>query len=110
MPAPRWPAALLGVALLGVAPTACGKQALGMIDAGDGVGHAEKVSNTPAEGCHRFRAGVTRVANYTQNDIVLYRTADCTVPPGGQSDYLSAQSSDAVVRSTPPWRSFSVVH
>ncbi|MFF4014874.1 hypothetical protein [Streptomyces sp. NPDC001843] len=110
MPAPRSLAALAGIALLGVALTACDEQALGTIDARNGIRPVETISNPPVDGCHRFRAGVTHVRNFTGNDIVLYQRADCTEQSGGDSVYLPTQTSDAVVRSTGPWRSFTIVH
>ncbi|MET8947166.1 hypothetical protein ABZX30_27270 [Streptomyces sp. NPDC004542] len=110
MPVPRSLAALTGIALLGLASTACDEQALGTIDARNGVRPVETISNPSVDGCHRFRAGVTHVANYSQNDIILYPTADCTEPPGAASVYLPTQTSDQVVRSTGLWRSFTIVH
>ncbi|MFF4487840.1 hypothetical protein ACFY0F_15315 [Streptomyces sp. NPDC001544] len=110
MPAPRSLAVLTGIALLGVALTACDEQALGTIDARNGVRTVETISNPPVGGCHRFREAVTHVANHLENDIVLHQRADCTEPPGGQSFYLPTQTSDMVVRSTGLWRSFTIVH
>ncbi|MEU6549190.1 hypothetical protein ABZ915_02740 [Streptomyces sp. NPDC046915] len=110
MPAPRSLAALTGIALLGLALTACDEQALGTIDARSGVRPVEKISNPSVDGCHRFREGVTAVHNYTENDIILFQTTDCTEPPGGQSVYLPTQTSDQVVHSTGMWRSFTIVH
>ena len=109
MPASRFLTALTAVALLGVALKACDDQALGTIRARNGVRLVETISNPPVDGCHRFREGVTHVTNFTENDIVLYQTADCTEPPGGESIYLSTQTSDSVVRSTGVWRSFTIV-
>ncbi|MGW2637168.1 hypothetical protein [Streptomyces sp. NPDC001348] len=110
MPAPRSLAALIGIALFGVALTACDEQALGTIDTRNGVRPVETISNPSVGGCHRFREGVTHVRNFTENDIVLYQSADCTEPPGGDSVYLPTQTSDAVVRATGLWRSFTIVH
>lgn len=110
MPVPRSLAALTGIAVLGLALTACDEQALGTIDARNGVRPVETISNPRTDGCHRFREGVTAVHNYTQNDIILYRTPDCTEPPGGQSLYLPTQTSDQAVRRTGPWQSFTIVH
>ncbi|MFI5961152.1 hypothetical protein ACIA8J_03180 [Streptomyces asoensis] len=110
MAASRSLTALAGIMLLGAALTACGDQALGTIETRDGVKPVEKISNPSSDGCHRFVKGVTHVANYTQSDIVLYQTADCSEPPGEDSTYLSTQTQDEAVRSTGPWRSFTVVH
>ncbi|MFF3332834.1 hypothetical protein ACFYWX_25280 [Streptomyces sp. NPDC002888] len=103
--------ALSGIVLLGVALTACDeRQALGTIEARHESERVEKISNPGVDGCHRFIEGVTHVDNYTQNDIVLYPTADCTEPPGGESVYLSTQTSDVAVPSEGLWRSFTIVH
>ncbi|MCZ0987623.1 hypothetical protein [Streptomyces diastatochromogenes] len=100
-------AALTGIALLGIALTACQDQASGQVTARNGVRYVETISNPPIHGCHRFRQGVTHVTNYTQSNMLLYTTPDCSVPPGGASIYLTMQSSDEVVRSSGLWRSFS---
>jgi hypothetical protein len=99
-------AALTGIALLGMALTACEDNASGQIMARNGVRPVQTLSNPPTSGCHRFPEGVTHVSNDTLSDIVLYTTPDCTVPKGGESTYLSQQSADEVVRSTGLWRSF----
>ncbi|AWW41319.1 MULTISPECIES: hypothetical protein [Streptomyces] len=102
--------ALTGVVLLGAVLTACEEGALGTIETHNEKGAVETISNPPVDGCNRFNGGVTHVANHTVNDLILYTTADCTVPRGGESIYLSTQTSDDVVRSTGLWRSFTVVH
>ncbi|MGW0883748.1 hypothetical protein [Streptomyces sp. NPDC002671] len=98
--------ALTGIALFGIVLTACQDQASGMIVARKDANLVQSISDPSTGGCHRFREGVTHVDNYTQSDIILYTTPDCTVPRGGQSVYLSVQSSDEVVRSTGLWQSF----
>ncbi|MFF9123506.1 hypothetical protein ACF09J_09440 [Streptomyces sp. NPDC014889] len=107
MPSSRSPAALIGIALLGIALTACQDQASGQVVARSGARLVETLSNPPIHGCHRFPEGVTHVENQTQSNLVLYNTADCTVPPGGQSNYLDIGQSDQVARVTGPWHSFS---
>ncbi|MFJ4617152.1 hypothetical protein [Streptomyces sp. NPDC088812] len=108
---PSW-SALAGVVVLGATLTACGQgEALGTIDTRNAKKElVETISNPRVDGCHRFRAGVTHVANYTVNDLVLYPTADCTEPPGGQSTYLGTQLADTVAPSQGTWRSFTIVH
>ncbi|MFF9091215.1 hypothetical protein ACF1BE_33610 [Streptomyces sp. NPDC014991] len=108
MPASRSVTALTGVIVLGLTLAACQDQVSGQIAAWNGARLVETISNTSTHGCRRFREEVTRVVNYTQNSLLLYTTPDCTVPPGGASIYLDAQSSDEAVRSTGLWRSFSV--
>ncbi|MFJ9814181.1 hypothetical protein ACIRU3_02725 [Streptomyces sp. NPDC101151] len=108
MRASRRLAALTGTAVLGIALTACQDQASGQIVARNDVRPVETISNPSVHGCHRFREGVTRVNNYTQSNLLLYATPDCTVPPGGASIYLTMQSSDEVVPAYGPWRSFSI--
>ncbi|RZB19095.1 hypothetical protein StrepF001_09295 [Streptomyces sp. F001] len=110
MPAKRSLTAFTGVVLLGLVLTACEDRALGTIEAREGTRSVQKISNPPVGGCHQFREGVAHVANYTLNDIILYQTADCTEPQGGESVYLPTQTSDDVVRSTGLWRSFTIVH
>ncbi|MFE3634834.1 hypothetical protein [Streptomyces cellostaticus] len=100
-------AALACVALSGVALAACQDQASGTITGHDGARAVQTFTNPSTEGCHRFRADVTRVDNFTQNSILLYKTPDCTAPQGQEGTYLDMQGSDEVVRSTGPWRSFS---
>ncbi|MFS4092297.1 hypothetical protein [Streptomyces sp. AF1A] len=107
MPSSRSLAALTGVALLAVALTACQDKASGMVEARNGARLVESLSNPPTEGCHTFREGVTQVLNQTQSNLILYTTPDCTVPPGGASNYLDIGASDVAVPSTGPWRSFS---
>lgn len=103
--------ALSGIVVLGMTLTSCTeKQALGTIEARHTSERIEKITNPEIDGCHPFSAAVTHVANYTQSDIVLYPTADCTEPQGGESVYLSTQTSDGVVPSEALWRSFTVVH
>ncbi|MES4892389.1 hypothetical protein [Streptomyces sp. NPDC096012] len=107
MPASRSKVALTGVALLGLALTACQDRASGQIEAWNGARHVQTISNPPIKGCHRFRQDVTRVVNYTQNSMLLYTTPNCTVPPGKESIYLDMQSEDVAVLSNGPWRSYS---
>jgi hypothetical protein len=98
--------ALTGVALLGIALTACQEQADGTIAARKDARLVQTISNPSIHGCHRFSEGVTRVDNYTQSNMILYTTPDCTVPQGGERIYLDLQSSDEVVRSAGLWQSF----
>ena len=107
MPVSRSVAALTGIAVLGLALTACQDQANGQIVAHNGARHVETISNPVTEGCYRFREGVTRVDNYTTSSLLMYTTPDCTVPPGGESIYLDGPSSDEAVPSGGLWRSFS---
>ncbi|MFG2603407.1 hypothetical protein ACGFT2_07650 [Streptomyces sp. NPDC048514] len=107
MPASRSMAALTGIAVLGLALTACQDRASGQIEAWNGVRHVETISNPPIEGCHRFRQDVSRIVNYTPSSMLLYTTPDCTVPRGGESIYLDMQSADEAVRANGLWRSFS---
>ncbi|MBL1108087.1 hypothetical protein JK361_26440 [Streptomyces sp. 5-8] len=107
MPVSRSMAALSGIAVLGLALTACDDQANGQIVAHNGERHVETVSNLVIGGCHRFPEGVTRVDNYTTSSLIMYSTPDCTVPRGGESVYLDGPSSDNVVGSAGLWRSFS---
>lgn len=107
MPSSRSLAALTGITILGIALTGCQDQASGQITARNGVRLVETVSNPPVDACHRFPEGVTHVDNQTQSSLLLYTTADCTVPPGGQSNYLDIGASDAAVRTTGLWQSFS---
>ncbi|MGQ4414509.1 hypothetical protein ACN6LA_003962 [Streptomyces sp. SAS_269] len=100
-------AALACVALAGVGLAACQDQAAGTVTGHNGVRPVQSFTNPSIGGCHRFRADVTRVDNFTQNSILLYKTPDCTAPKGKESIYLNMQGSDVVVRSTGPWRSFS---
>ncbi|GHI05816.1 hypothetical protein AQI88_09740 [Streptomyces cellostaticus] len=100
-------AALTGIALLGIALTACQDQASGTIVARNDGRYVETFSNPSIHGCHRFRQDVTHVNNHTLSSMLLYTTPDCTVPPGGAGIYLNMQSSDEVVRSTGLWRSFT---
>ncbi|WP_037680131.1 hypothetical protein [Streptomyces griseus] len=103
--------ALSGIVVLGMALTACTeKQALGTIEARHTSERVEKITNPGVDGCHRFSAAVTHVANWTQSDIVLYPTADCTEPRGGASVYLATQTQDGVVPSEALWRSYTVVN
>jgi hypothetical protein len=108
MPVSRPLTALTGVAVLGMALTACEEHALGTIEGRNGARAVETISNPSVHGCHRFREGVTHVANRTQSNIVLYWTDDCTEPAGGQSVYLDRQMSDQVAPSSGPWRSFAI--
>jgi hypothetical protein len=110
MPSSRSLTGLIGALVLGVALTACEEQALGTIEARGEKKVVEHISNPSVDACHRFVAGMTHVANWTQQDMILYQTADCTEPPGGESVYLPTLTSDAVVRSTGLWRSFTFVH
>ncbi|GGW47559.1 hypothetical protein GCM10010503_25520 [Streptomyces lucensis JCM 4490] len=110
MPASRPLAALIGVAVFGVfgiSLTACQDQASGQIMARNGVRLVDTFSNPPIEGCHRFSEGVTHVHNQTQSRLLLFTTPNCTVPRGGQGNYLDIGGSDQVVRATGLWRSFS---
>ncbi|MFJ2561737.1 MULTISPECIES: hypothetical protein [unclassified Streptomyces] len=107
MPSSRSTAALIGIALLGIALTACQDQASGQVVARSGVRLVETLSNPPIHGCHRFPEDVTHVENQTQSNLVLYTAPDCTVPAGGQSNYLDIGQSDQVARVTSPWRSFA---
>jgi hypothetical protein len=50
---------------------------------------------------------VTHVDNYTQSDMLLYTTPDCTVPAGGASIYLDIGGMAEAVKATGPWRSFT---
>ncbi|MEU1405460.1 hypothetical protein ABZ471_24400 [Streptomyces sp. NPDC005728] len=108
MRASRSLAALTGIAVLGIALTACQDQASGTIVARHDARLVETISNPPIHRCHRFVEGVTRVDNHTQSNLLLYTTPDCTVPPGGASNYLDIGGADEVVRSTGLWRSFSI--
>jgi hypothetical protein len=107
MPSSRSLAALIGIASLGIALSACQDQASGQIVARSGVRLVETVSNPSIHGCHRFSEGVTHVNNQTQSSLLLYTTPDCTVPPGGQSTYLDIGATDQVVSTAGLWRSFS---
>ncbi|MFI0808444.1 hypothetical protein [Streptomyces echinatus] len=107
MPASRSMAALTGIALLGLALTACDDQANGQIVAHNGDRHVETVSNLVIGGCHRFPEGVTRVDNYTTSSLLMYTTPNCTVPRGGASAYLDGPSAGEAVEATGLWRSFS---
>ncbi|MFI9603563.1 hypothetical protein ACIHCX_27575 [Streptomyces sp. NPDC052043] len=107
MPSSRSQAALIGIALLGLALTACQDTASGHVVGRNGARVVETVTNPPIDGCHRFPEGVTNVDNQTQSNLVLYTTQDCTVPPGGQSNYLDIGNSDQAVKATGPWHSFS---
>ncbi|MFI1364098.1 hypothetical protein [Streptomyces griseochromogenes] len=100
-------AALIGITLSGIALTACQDQASGQIIARNDARIVETLSNPPIHGCHRFPAGVTHINNQTQSSLLLYATPDCTVPRGGQSDYLDIGASDYAVRTTGLWQSFS---
>ncbi|MFJ9929127.1 MULTISPECIES: hypothetical protein [Streptomyces] len=107
MPASRSLAALTGIALLGVALTACQDQASGQIVARRDGRIVQSLTNPPSHGCHRFPEGVTQVTNQTQNRLLLYTTPDCTAPAGGQSVYLDIGATDQVARSAGQWNSFS---
>ncbi|MFD4977508.1 hypothetical protein [Streptomyces sp. NPDC058424] len=107
MPSSRSLSAFIGIALVGIALTACQDQASGQIVARNGVRLVETLSNPPIHGCHRFPEGVTHVENRTQSNLVLYTTPDCTVPPGGHSNYLDIGQSNQVAGVAGPWRSFS---
>ncbi|MFJ9869292.1 hypothetical protein [Streptomyces sp. NPDC101165] len=107
MRASRSLAALIGVASLGIALTACQDQAAGTVVAHTGARYVETFTNPSIRGCHPFREGVTNVKNYTLSSMLLYTTPNCTVPPGGSSIYVDMQSSDQVVPSYGLWRSFS---
>ncbi|MFI9803184.1 hypothetical protein ACIHEJ_02200 [Streptomyces sp. NPDC052301] len=107
MPSSRTLAALIGISSFALALTACQDQASGQIVARSGVRVVQTISNPPTHGCHRFPEGVTHIDNQTQSSLVLYTTPDCTVPPGGQSNYLDIGASDQSVMTTGPWRSFS---
>ncbi|WP_073951619.1 hypothetical protein [Streptomyces kebangsaanensis] len=109
MPVSRLLTALAGIAMLGMVLTACEEHAQGTIEGRNGVRAVETISNPPIHGCHRFRAGVTHVTNRTQSNLMLYRTADCTEPAGGQGVYLDRQMSNQVAPATAAWRSFSFV-
>jgi hypothetical protein len=100
-------AALTGITLLGIALTACQDQASGQIVARNGVRIVETLSNPTIHACHRFPEGVTHVSNQTQSSLLLYTTPDCTVPPGGQSNFLDIGASDQAVMATGLWHSFS---
>ncbi|MFF3165286.1 MULTISPECIES: hypothetical protein [unclassified Streptomyces] len=101
-------AALACVALSGVGLAACQDQTVGTITGHDGGRTVQAFTNPSNEGCHRFKADVTRVDNFTQNSILLYTTPDCTAPKGRPSTYLNMQGSDEVIKTAGPWRSFSI--
>ncbi|MCS0600820.1 hypothetical protein NX794_06185 [Streptomyces sp. LP11] len=103
MPAPRSMAALTGIAVLAIALTACQDQASGQIVVRNGARVVETLSNPSVDGCHRFPEGVTNVENYTQSNLQMYPTPDCT----GPSIYVDIQTSNEVVRANGLWRSFS---
>ncbi|MGW4565871.1 hypothetical protein ACWEN3_26825 [Streptomyces sp. NPDC004561] len=107
MPSSRSLVALTGIMVLGIALTACEDQASGEIVARNGVTVVQTFSNPPIHGCHRFLGGATHVSNRTQSSLLLYTTPDCTVPPGGTSDFLDIGASDQAVRATGFWYSFS---
>lgn len=109
MPVRRSPAGLVGIVMLGMVLTACQERAQGTIEGRNGARLVETLSNPPIDGCHRFREGVTHVTNYTQDNIMLYRSADCTEAAGGQGVYLDRQMSNQTAPSSAPWRSFSFV-
>jgi hypothetical protein len=73
----------------------------------NGLTLVETFSNPSIHGCHRIREGVTHVDNYTQSDMLLYTTPDCTVPAGGASIYLDIGGMAEAVKATGPWRSFT---
>ncbi|MFH8802062.1 hypothetical protein ACH4F6_21050 [Streptomyces sp. NPDC017936] len=102
---------LAGIILLGTTTAACAdKEALGTIETRDEKGKlVETIVNPPVEGCHRLGEGVTRVHNYTTNDLVLYQKADCTEPQDGSSTYVGTQLSDVAAPVEGPWRSFTIV-
>jgi hypothetical protein len=109
MPVPRPLGALAGIAMLGMALTACEEHAQGTIEGRSGTKVVETISNPPVHGCHRFREGVTHVANRTQSNIMLYRTTDCTEPAGEKGVYLDREMSSQAAPTLAPWRSFSIV-
>ncbi|MGX4690536.1 hypothetical protein [Streptomyces sp. JNUCC 63] len=109
MPVSRSPTALAGIAMPGMALTACEEHAQGTSEGRNGAKAVETISHPSVHGCHRFREGVTHVTDCTQSNIVLYGKADCTEPAGGQSVHLDRQMSDQVAPSSAPWRSFGIV-
>ncbi|MEU5217824.1 hypothetical protein AB0G79_16715 [Streptomyces sp. NPDC020807] len=100
-----------GVALLTFAVAGCsglGRSAVGTISYETERRLAVTVTSPSVKGCHRMApSGVTRVANESLVDIVLYRTRDCR---GENSTYLPSNSSNEIVPDTLPWRSYSVIH
>jgi len=107
MPSSRSRAALFGIALLGIALTACQDRASGQIEARHDGRIVQTITNPPSRGCHRFHEDVTQVTNRTQSSLLLYTTSDCTVPAGGRRVFLDIGATDQIVRSTGPWKSFS---
>ncbi|OIJ66846.1 hypothetical protein [Streptomyces mangrovisoli] len=99
-------AALCGMALFGIALTACEDQASGVIEGRKGT-TVQTISNPPIDGCHRFVGSVEEVHNRTGSDIKLYTTPDCTVPKNGDSKFLGTGLSDDAVASTGLWQSFT---
>lgn len=68
----------------------------------------EVMENSPlVRGCHPLPGGATAVDNNTLIDMVLYRSRDCS---GKGTTYLSTRLADVDAASTPPWRSYTLVH
>ncbi|MFF0476058.1 hypothetical protein [Streptomyces sp. NPDC004284] len=100
-----------GAVLLTLAVAGCsglGRSAVGTITYETQRDLLVTVTSPSVKGCHRLApSGVTKVENNSLNDIVMYRTRDCT---GGNSIYVPSATGDKIAPDTLPWRSYSVVH
>ncbi|MEU9303463.1 hypothetical protein [Streptomyces sp. NPDC048269] len=106
---------ITGAALLLLTATACsaGKTTLGELSF---RGHDSPIeltyTNTPVQGCHEIRLphGATHVENFTELDVVLYRTPKCQKNDEAPGIYVPTSTSNVTASGSLPWRSFSVVH
>lgn len=98
-------------ALLSLAATGCsglGRTAVGTLTYETEREFVITQTSPSVEGCHRLApSGVPRVENRTLNDIILYRTRNCT---GKDPIYVATNTSDSIAPGSLPWRSFTVVH
>lgn len=100
-----------GAALLTLAASGCsglGRTAVGPVTYTTEKDAVVSVNSPSVKGCHRLApAGAKEIVNRTLVDLVLYTSRDCS---GEGSAYVATTFTDVKAGSSPPWRSYRIVH
>lgn len=100
-----------GAVLLTLAVSGCsglGRTAVGPVTYTTEKDSVVTVNSPLVKGCHRLApAGAKEIVNHTLVDIVLYTSRDCT---GEGSAYVATTFTDVKAGSSPPWRSYTIIH
>ena len=100
-----------GGALLTLAVSGCsglGRTAVGPVTYTTEKDAVIMVNSPSVKGCHQLApAGAKGIINHTLVDLILYTSRDCT---GKGTTYVPTAVSDVKAVSSPPWRSYRIVH